>query len=167
MPADRCVRLPAGLLPDVVPAGQVLGEVSADVAAELGLDHGVPVTTVGSHDTASAVVGVPAGTTRFGYISCGTWGLVGVELDAPVLSEESRAANFTNELGVEGTVRYLRNVTGLWLLEQSLATWREQGRAQDLPALLAALFAVNDVAQHASSSKDDRVCSRSISPGRG
>ena len=85
------------------------------------------MTTVGSHDTASAVVGVPADTTRFGYISCGTWGLVGVELDAPVLTEDSRRANFTNERGVDGTIRYLRNVMGLWLLSESLRTWSLRG----------------------------------------
>ncbi len=134
----EALGLPTGLLPDVVPAGQVLGQVSADVAAELGLDRAVPVTTVGSHDTASAVVGVPAGTTRFGYISCGTWGLVGVELDAPVLTEESRQANFTNERGVDGTIRYLRNVMGLWLLSESLRTWSLRGTDLDLTDLLVA-----------------------------
>jgi len=87
------------------------------------VDTGVPVIAVGSHDTASAVVGVPAATPRFAYISCGTWSLVGVELDRPVLTAESRAANFTNELGVDGTVRYLRNVMGLWLLQECLRTW--------------------------------------------
>ena len=81
------------------------------------------VVAVGSHDTASAVYAVPAETERFGYISCGTWSLVGVELDHPVLSAESLAANFTNEAGIGGTVRYLRNVMGLWLLEESLRVW--------------------------------------------
>jgi rhamnulokinase len=87
---------------------------------------------VGSHDTASAVVGVPAAGDRFAYISCGTWSLVGVELDAPVLTEASRQANFTNEAGVDGTIRYLRNVMGLWLLQESLRTWG----GPDLPDLL-------------------------------
>jgi rhamnulokinase len=130
------------LLPDVVPAGRVLGEVSSEVRAELGVEHPLPVTTVGSHDTASAVVGVPADTTRFGYISCGTWGLVGVELDAPVLSEESRRANFTNERGVDGTIRYLRNVMGLWLLSESLRTWSLRGLDLDLTDLLVAAAAL-------------------------
>jgi rhamnulokinase len=138
----EALGLPQGLLPDVVPAGQVLGEVSRDVRAELGLEHDVPVTTVGSHDTASAVVGVPAGTTGFGYISCGTWGLVGVELDAPVLTEESRQANFTNERGVDGTIRYLRNVMGLWLLSESLRTWSLRGIDLDLTDLLVAAAAL-------------------------
>jgi sugar (pentulose or hexulose) kinase len=89
----------------------------------IGSHDGTPVIAVGSHDTASAVVGVPAGNERFAYISCGTWSLVGVELDAPVLTEASREANFTNELGVDGTVRYLRNVMGLWLLQECVREW--------------------------------------------
>jgi sugar (pentulose or hexulose) kinase len=89
----------------------------------IGSFEGTPVIAVGSHDTASAVVGVPATTDRFAYISCGTWSLVGVELPAPVLTEAGRAANFTNELGVDGTVRYLRNVMGLWLLQECVREW--------------------------------------------
>jgi rhamnulokinase len=89
----------------------------------IGTFDGTPVIAVGSHDTASAVVGVPATTERFAYISCGTWSLVGVELAQPVLTEASRAANFTNELGVDGTVRYLRNVMGLWLLQECVREW--------------------------------------------
>jgi rhamnulokinase len=100
-------------------------------------DGGVPVFAVGSHDTASAVVGVPADTDRFAYISCGTWSLVGVELDAPVLTEASRLANFTNELGVDGRVRYLRNVMGLWLLQESQRVWSATGLDADLGRLLA------------------------------
>ena len=131
--AHTCLRLleerfdvPAGtLLPGLVEPGSVVGAVHADES--VGAAAGTPLIAVGSHDTASAVVAVPADTHRFAYISSGTWSLVGVELDRPVRSEESRAANFTNELGVDGTVRYLRNVTGLWLLQESLRTWREAG----------------------------------------
>ncbi|HEX3790509.1 MAG TPA: rhamnulokinase family protein [Pseudonocardiaceae bacterium] len=114
------------------PAGQLRGSVLTDT----GLTGPIPVTAVGSHDTASAVVAVPAENDRFGYISCGTWSLVGLELPEPVLSEDSRTANFTNERGVDGTIRYLRNVMGLWLLQESLRTWREAGREIDLPALI-------------------------------
>jgi rhamnulokinase len=138
----EALGLPAGLLPDVLPAGRVLAPLSSEVRTEVGVDHDVIVTTVGSHDTASAVVGVPAETTRFGYISCGTWGLVGVELDAPVLTEESRRANFTNERGVDGTIRYLRNVMGLWLLSESLRTWSLRGIDLDLTDLLVAAAAL-------------------------
>jgi rhamnulokinase len=76
--------------------------------------------------------------SRSAYISSGTWSLVGVELDAPVLSEASRTANFTNELGVDGTVRYLRNVGGLWLLSESMRTWATRGNQQDLIRLIDA-----------------------------
>jgi rhamnulokinase len=115
---------PALLAPLRAP-GTVIGP-----AADLG---GTPVIAVGSHDTASAVAGVPAANERFAYISCGTWSLVGVELAAPVLTEASRRANFTNELGVDGTVRYLRNVMGLWLLQECLRAWPDADQA----ALLA------------------------------
>jgi rhamnulokinase len=134
--------LPAGLLPDVVEAGQVLAPISAPVREELGIGHDLLVTTVGSHDTASAVVGVPAETPHFGYVSCGTWALVGVELDEPVLTDDSRAANFTNERGVDGTVRYLRNVMGLWLLSESIRIWNLRGLDVDLQELLAAAAAL-------------------------
>ncbi|GAA2066600.1 rhamnulokinase family protein [Streptomyces albiaxialis] len=114
------------------PAGTLLPEV----LEETGLDGPVPVTAVGAHDTASAVAGVPAGREGFAYICTGTWSLAGVELDAPVLSEESRLANFTNELGVDGTVRYLRNLMGLWLLQECLRAWEAQGDPQELGPLL-------------------------------
>ncbi|MDI1463524.1 rhamnulokinase family protein [Catellatospora sp. KI3] len=118
--------------------GEEIGRLLPAVAEETGLSSAVPVIAVGSHDTASAVAAVPAATPRFAYVSCGTWSLVGVELRAPVLSEASRAANFTNETGVDGTVRYLRNVMGLWLLQESVRTWDAAGTATDLDALLRA-----------------------------
>ncbi|CAM5615773.1 rhamnulokinase family protein [Streptomyces hirsutus] len=100
---------------------------------ETGLAGPVAVTAVGSHDTASAVAAVPATGERFAYICTGTWSLAGLELDAPVLTEESRAANFTNELGLDGTVRYLRNIMGLWLLQECVRAW---GGPDALGALL-------------------------------
>jgi rhamnulokinase len=130
--------LPRALFPPIREPGERLGELLPDVLAETGLPGPVPVTAVGSHDTASAVVGVPASSDRFAYVSCGTWSLVGVELEKPVLTEASRSAGFTNELGVDGTVRYLRNVMGLWLLQESQRTWAAAGLPADLPELLAA-----------------------------
>ncbi|MER5748676.1 rhamnulokinase family protein [Streptomyces sp. NPDC002088] len=103
--------------------GDPAGLLRAEVLEETGLAAPVPVTTVGSHDTASAVAAVPATGERFAYICTGTWSLAGLELDAPVLTEESRAANFTNELGLDGTVRYLRNIMGLWLLQECVRAW--------------------------------------------
>ncbi len=112
--------------------GDAAGVLRPDVLEETGLSGPVPVTAVGSHDTASAVAAVPAGGERFAYICTGTWSLAGLELDAPVLTEESRAANFTNELGLDGTVRYLRNIMGLWLLQECVRAWGDP----DLGALL-------------------------------
>jgi rhamnulokinase len=125
------------LLPPVHEPGTLVGDVRPELLADLGLTGPVPVWAVGSHDTASAVVGVPAESDRFAYISCGTWSLVGLELDRPVLGDDSRRANFTNELGVDGTVRYLRNVMGLWILQEALRGWAAPGQPADLPALLA------------------------------
>jgi rhamnulokinase len=130
------VALPADLLAPLVEPGTRIGELRTEVLDSTGLTATVPVWAVGSHDTASAVVAVPAATERFAYISCGTWSLVGLELGAPVLSGESMRANFTNELGVDGTVRYLRNVMGLWLLQESLRTWTAAGLPVDLDTLL-------------------------------
>jgi rhamnulokinase len=125
--------LPAGIFAPLVEPGTTLGQATGF--------PGLHVTTVGSHDTASAVVAVPATDPDFAYISCGTWGLVGVELESPVLSEQSRLANFTNEGGVDGRVRYLHNVMGLWLLSESVREWEAGGETIDLPSLIAAASA--------------------------
>ncbi|MEV0596038.1 rhamnulokinase [Nonomuraea cavernae] len=125
------LKLPRQIFPQI--SDTSVAPLREDVAAELG--HATPVTRVASHDTASAVVAVPATTPAFAYISCGTWSLVGVELPAPVLTEESRLANFTNEAGVDGTTRYLRNVMGLWILQECLRAWGDPGL--DLGELLA------------------------------
>ncbi len=129
------LRFPALLAP-LRPPGQICGPLLAEVRERTDLPETTLLTTVGSHDTASAVVAVPAEDERFAYISCGTWSLVGVELERPVLTEESRAANFTNEGGVDGRIRYLRNVSGLWLLQESLRTWGHAGDNAFLATLL-------------------------------
>ncbi|MEV4524778.1 rhamnulokinase family protein [Streptosporangium sp. NPDC049304] len=130
--------LPGRLLPRLREPGEPAGTLPPEVLGGAGPGRPIPVTVVGSHDTASAVAGVPARDERFLYISCGTWSLVGVELRRPVLTEASRLANFSNESGVDGTIRYLRNVMGLWLLQESMRTWAAAGSGQDLTALLAA-----------------------------
>ncbi|MFE2476730.1 FGGY-family carbohydrate kinase [Streptomyces sp. NPDC059389] len=135
-PVLAALDLDPALLPALRRPGDHAGTVLSHVAAATGLRPDTPVVAVASHDTASAVAAVPAGTEDFAYISCGTWSLVGLELDAPVLTDASRAANFTNELGIDGTVRYLRNVMGLWLLSESQRTWRARGEGHHLPELL-------------------------------
>ena len=135
---DLMIRL--GISPALLPVlrepGSPAGDLLPEVAAELGLAAPTAVTAVGSHDTASAVIGVPAAGERFAYISCGTWSLAGVELRRPVLTEASRAANFTNEVGADGTIRYLRNIMGLWLLQECLRAWRDAGQPGELEPLL-------------------------------
>jgi len=98
---------------------------------------GINVVATASHDTAAAIAGVPFGNRLTeAYISSGTWSLVGVELDAPVLTPEAFAANVTNELGADGTVRALKNVTGMWLLEECRRSWHTEGRDYEMPELL-------------------------------
>ncbi|GAA2701621.1 rhamnulokinase [Actinoplanes palleronii] len=118
--ADLGLR--AELFPPIRRPGDVIGHW-----------QGTPVVAVGSHDTASAVVAVPAAGRDFAYVSSGTWSLVGLELAHPVLNDASREADFTNEGGVDGTIRYLRNVMGLWPLQECMREWG----AADITVLLA------------------------------
>ncbi|MEB0000794.1 rhamnulokinase family protein [Cryobacterium sp. RTS3] len=129
--------LPRSIFPRLVDPGSRIGSLLPAVAHEIGAVSRLDLVAVGSHDTASAVVAVPMRDENAAYISSGTWSLVGVELNSPVLTEESRAANFTNEGGVDGRVRYLRNVMGLWLLSESMRSWDLEGVAFELPFLLA------------------------------
>ncbi|MCU1424529.1 MAG: rhamnulokinase [Microbacteriaceae bacterium] len=135
--------LPRGILPELVAPGTVIGGLLPAVARETGIGASTVVTTVGSHDTASAVAAIPATTEDFAYVSCGTWGLVGVELERAQLSEAGRLAGFTNEGGIDGTARYLHNVMGLWLLSESVREWERDGTVVSLPGLLAAASAVS------------------------
>jgi rhamnulokinase len=136
------LSLPRSLFPFLVDSGTRIGTLRDEVAAEVGATAALEVIAVGSHDTASAVVGVPMTKPGAAYVSSGTWSLVGVELDRPVLTEESREANFTNEGGVDGKIRYLRNVMGMWLLSESIRTWEREGQSVELTTLLAQAAAV-------------------------
>ncbi|CAN5429038.1 rhamnulokinase family protein [soil metagenome] len=136
--------LPRGVFPELVDAGSLIGRVDARVAHEIGAWGRIDVTAVGSHDTASAIVAIPATSPDVAYISCGTWGLVGVELESPILSEASRVANFTNEGGVDGRVRFLHNVMGLWLLSECVREWEADGSMISVPELVAQAAAVTD-----------------------
>jgi rhamnulokinase len=128
--------LPAAIFPPLRRPGDLVGHVVPEVTAAIGLTSPVPVTAVGSHDTASAVAAVPAAGERFAYVSCGTWSLVGMELAGPVLTAASMQANFTNEIGVDDTIRYLRNVMGLWLLQESERAWAAAGQPVDVASLV-------------------------------
>jgi rhamnulokinase len=123
------LRLDPSLLPEIVPAGTRLGPILPYVADQTGLDAGTPVFATASHDTASAVAAVPAASDRgWCYISSGTWSLMGVELEEPVINERALELNFTNEIGVEGRVRLLKNIMGLWPLQECRREWARQGR---------------------------------------
>lgn len=117
---------------------EALGTVNAIVAQATGLPRSTRLSVVASHDTASAVVAVPmSDPKRSAYISSGTWSLVGLELDAPVRTPEALAANFTNEAGVSGTTRFLKNCAGLWLIQECRRVWAEQGKAFSFAQLAA------------------------------
>ena len=116
--------------------GEMVGPVLAETAAGVELGSPVSVVAVASHDTASAVLAVPAEMDDFAYVSSGTWSLVGLELEAPVIDENSRRANFSNELGIDGSVRFLRNAMGHWMLQQCAATWAVSGQARTIADLL-------------------------------
>lgn len=162
--ADR-LGIPSAILPDLVDPGSKIGMLRPELAAGIGKD--LPVIAVGSHDTASAVVAVPLTSPNAAYISCGTWGLVGVELTEPVLTDAARGANFTHELGVDGRYRFLHNVTGLWLLSETVRTWEaDDGAAIDLSELLdaasdvrgdIALFDANDTSLSAPDDMSARI----------
>jgi rhamnulokinase len=134
--------LPEDLFPPLIQPGETVGTLLPGMAERTGLPVATKVVAVGSHDTASAVAAVPARQENFAYISSGTWSLVGLELKHPVLTEASRAANFTNEGGVDGTTRYLRNVGGLWLLSECQRTWAAEGFQPELTDLLAGAAAL-------------------------
>jgi rhamnulokinase len=127
--------LNAEILPELIQPGEVLGRLRADRVLHPALANTV-VTAVASHDTASAVVAVPELRAGGAYLSSGTWSLIGVELARPIYSDASSRANFTNELGVNSSVRFLKNLAGLWLLQESQRTWAEQGYAPNIVELL-------------------------------
>ena len=121
--------IPTGFLADLIEPGRHLGPLLPQIAGQCGLAPDTPVWTTASHDTASAVAAVPAvDGTGWCYISSGTWSLMGMELDRPTIDEASLAANFTNEVGVAGTIRFLKNIPGLWLLQECRRAWAKEGK---------------------------------------
>jgi rhamnulokinase len=124
------------IFPEVVEPGTMIGQVQKSLANELGLATAPPIITTGSHDTASAVAAVPSLDDESVYISSGTWSLMGLELKTPIISEEALRHNFTNEGGVMGTIRFLKNVMGLWLLQESRRQWQREGKTYSWEELL-------------------------------
>jgi rhamnulokinase len=136
-PVIDAMSFPRRLFQELVDPGSRVGPVLPELARDTGLQRDVEVVTVASHDTASAVVAVPAEDEHIAYISSGTWSLVGVELPGPVLTDEARDSNFTNEEGFAGTTRFLKNVMGLWLLQECRRTWEAHGEAHSYEELVS------------------------------
>lgn len=119
--------IPTAIFPEIVPAGTVLGPVCKAVREEIGIDQ-VPVIAPATHDTGSAVAAVPATDgAPWVFLSSGTWSLMGMEVASPIINEKSLTFNFTNEGGVGGTFRFLKNIMGLWLVQESRRTWQRAG----------------------------------------
>lgn len=133
----KALGLPEHIFGEIVMPGTVRGKLREDIAQETGLGE-IDVVAVGSHDTASAVAAVPAieDDGIMAFLSSGTWSLLGVELPEPILTEEARKAEFTNEGGVGGRIRFLQNITGLWILQRLMAEWKERGEEQTYSQLL-------------------------------
>ncbi len=135
----RRLELPADLFTPIVQPGATIGTLRADIADEAGCDP-MPIVAPAEHDTASAVVGVPASSPDYAFLSSGTWSLMGIETTTPQLSEATQAANFTNEGGACGTIRLLKNIMGLWLAQECRRGWARQGTS----------YSYDDLAQLAS-----------------
>jgi rhamnulokinase len=121
---DR-LDLPAAVLPDIIPAGTELGSLKPEIAREVGLTD-VQVVAPATHDTGSAVAAAPL-SRGWAYISSGTWSLIGIETDKALINSEVERQNFTNEGGVYGTTRFLKNVMGLWIFESCRREWKDRG----------------------------------------
>lgn len=121
--------IPTAILPEIVQPGTVIGPMLAQVAAETGIAAGAPVVASAAHDTGSAVAAIPGLDERSVYLSSGTWSLMGIEVRQPIINTKMLDLNFTNEGGVDGTIRLLKNISGLWLLQESRRQWEREGHA--------------------------------------
>lgn len=163
---DR-IGLPLRLFGPVIMPGTVRGHLTDDIKTRIGINYDVDVVAVGSHDTASAVYCVAGdyATSRTAYLSSGTWSLLGVTIDEPILTEDARKAGFTNEGAVGGKIRFLQNITGLWILQNLMAQWRDQGLPTDYSTLLSAaenaqtsaIIDVDDLSFHSPRSMSDAI----------
>jgi rhamnulokinase len=128
------LQLPSRLFPALVPSGTCLGTLRKELAAETGLAQ-LEVIASCSHDTGAAVAAVPASVGNWAYLSSGTWSLMGVELASPLITDAGRELNFTNEIGYGGLVRLLKNISGLWLVQECRRAWAARGQDIDYAAL--------------------------------
>jgi rhamnulokinase len=128
-PIFEKLGLPMEIMPEIVMPGTVVGPLSDSIAREIGCEK-IPVIAIGSHDTASAVLGVPGSGSNWAYLSSGTWSLMGVELSQAIIDDKTFGYGFTNEGGVQNTIRLLKNIMGLWLVQECKRQWQREG--QDL-----------------------------------
>ena len=126
--------LPYEILPEIVQPGTHLGRLLPSVAAETGVSE-IPIIAPASHDTGSAVAAVPAAGQDWAYISSGTWSLMGIEIPEPIVTDQALALNFTNEGGVGNTFRFLKNIMGLWLVQECRRTWAQEGNDISYPQM--------------------------------
>jgi rhamnulokinase len=130
--------IPRRILPGVVPSGMVLGPLRSSLNSDI---RDANVIASCSHDTGAAVAGVPADGTTWAYLSSGTWSLLGVELSKPVMTDRARELNFTNEIGFGGTVRLLKNIVGLWIVQECKRSWTQNGQTCSYSSLTDAAAA--------------------------
>ena len=122
----KALDIPIDIFTEIVPSGTIVGQLSDSICEELGVNK-VNVVAVASHDTQSALISVPAQEKEFIFLSCGTWSLIGTELDEPIINEKSEKYNITNEGGYEGKTTFLKNIIGLWLIQESRRQWIREG----------------------------------------
>jgi rhamnulokinase/L-fuculokinase len=126
-PVMEKLGIPPGLFPDIIPSGTVVGNVTADICRELTLPAAPTVIAGCGHDTQCAIAAVPAREPDFLFLSCGTWSLIGTELAEPIITEKSESYNITNEGGYANRTSFLKNIIGLWLIQESRRQWEKEG----------------------------------------
>jgi len=141
------LQLPIEIMPDIVQPGTVVGQLSKSIAGELGCEQ-IPVIATASHDTASAVAAVPAGDNEWAYLSSGTWSLMGVEVPKAIVNDKTFEYEFTNEGGVENTIRLLKNIMGLWLVQECKRQWQREGVDLTYPELTEMAETAQPFASH-------------------
>ncbi len=130
------VNIPMKILPEIIFPGNIIGKLKREIRTKTKLDE-IEVVAIGSHDTASAVAAVPTVKKNWAYLSSGTWSLIGIEVSQPIINDTSYKNGFTNEGGVNGTIRYLKNTMGLWILEQSIKSWGKNGYKKNYDELFS------------------------------
>ena len=133
-PLLEAMGLPQRIFPTITPAGSKLGVLKPEIARETGLAQ-IEIIATCSHDTGAAVAAVPALEGSWAYLSSGTWSLMGVELPAPIMTDACRELNFTNEIGFGGSARLLKNIVGLWIVQECRREWSRAGQGYDYPLL--------------------------------